>query len=405
MTSYKTISSEVNAELIIKKSKFISIILPVKNKEQVITSLKRLKKQHSKANHICYAFILSKNEQKAFDDGEPSNTAGLPILNVIKNNNLTQVLAVVIRYFGGIKLGAGGLIRAYSKAVSNALTSVVIKEYTNFELYAFEVDYENANILNKIKQKNYEVQKIEYNQTIKVYINLLNKNFNKVNKYLSSLLKKDINLTYVKNVYREKKMTHYFEDIKRKEEDYFLIEDYVANKKYTFKSCNNVFSKNSVDYGTKVLIKTVLKNFDHLGKKVLDLGCGYGAVGVVLANNYPDSHFIMSDITKTASRLSKHNLHLNNITNAEVINSNLFEQIKDKFNFIITNPPIKVGKQVLLNAINQSVEKLKKDGQLVLVIKKSHGKDSIKKAMQKVFGNCEILKRDKGYYILASKKM
>jgi 16S rRNA (guanine1207-N2)-methyltransferase len=200
-------------------------------------------------------------------------------------------------------------------------------------------------------------------------------------------------------------MTHYFEDIKRKEEDYFLIEDYVANKKYTFKSCDNVFSKNSVDYGTKVLIKTVLKNFDHLGKKVLDLGCGYGAVGVVLANNYPDSHFIMSDITKTASRLSKHNLHLNNITNAEVINSNLFEQIKDKFNFIITNPPIKVGKQVLLNAINQSVEKLKKDGQLVLVIKKSHGKDSIKKAMQKVFGNCEILKRDKGYYILASKKM
>ena len=112
----------------------------------------------------------------------------------------------------------------------------------------------------------------------------------------------------------------------------------------------------------------------------------------------------MSDITKTAIRLCKQNIYLNKAENIEVINSDLFEKVEGKFDFIITNPPIKVGKQVLLNLISQSVERLEEGGQIILVIKKSHGKDSIKLALEEAFGNCQILERDKGYYILNSIK-
>ena len=199
-------------------------------------------------------------------------------------------------------------------------------------------------------------------------------------------------------------MSHYFEDVEHEKEDYFLIEDYINHKKYTFQSCDNVFSKNQVDYGTKVLISTILKNYKTLGKRVLDLGCGYGAIGISLADNYKDTHFVMSDITKTAIRLCKQNIYLNKTQNIEIINSDLFDKIDGKFDFIITNPPIKVGKQVLLNLISGAVDRLEENGEIILVIKKSHGKDSIKVALEETFGNCEILEREKGYYILRSQK-
>lgn len=200
-------------------------------------------------------------------------------------------------------------------------------------------------------------------------------------------------------------MSHYFEDIEHTEKDYFIIESFINEKKYKFQSCNNVFSKNEVDYGSKVLINTIIKNYKSLGKRVLDLGCGYGAIGISLADFYRDTQFVMSDVTKTATRLAKHNLFLNNIeNNVEIVNSNIYDDIEGVFDYIITNPPIKVGKSVLHNIIIQAVKKLKKEGELVLVIKKKHGKDSIKKLMQETFDNVEVLKRDKGYYILRSIK-
>ena len=199
-------------------------------------------------------------------------------------------------------------------------------------------------------------------------------------------------------------MSHYFKDIEHSEDDYFLIEGYIDNKKYVFRSCNNVFSKNEVDYGTKVLINTILKNYKTLGKRVLDMGCGYGAIGISLADHYKDTHFVMSDITKTAVRLTKHNLYLNKIENAEVVQGDLYENIEGKFDYIVTNPPIKVGKHVLLNLIEGAFERLEAGGELIIVIRKSHGKDSIKKEMENKFSNCEVLQRDKGYYILASQK-
>lgn len=110
-------------EIVEKKSKFLGYVFSVTTAKQVEEIIKNLKKEHKKATHICYAYIISSDMvlAKAVDDGEPSGTAGRPIYNVIEKKNLKNILVVVVRYFGGIKLGAGGLVRAYTKCASEAV--------------------------------------------------------------------------------------------------------------------------------------------------------------------------------------------------------------------------------------------------------------------------------------------
>lgn len=121
----KTIKENITNEIIINKSKFITILEYVETKEEVENILKKYKKIYKDATHCCYGYILE-NTEKCSDDGEPNSTAGKPILNVLKSNNLTNVLAIVIRYFGGIKLGAGGLVRAYSNSIVSAIEKTTI---------------------------------------------------------------------------------------------------------------------------------------------------------------------------------------------------------------------------------------------------------------------------------------
>ena len=110
----------IENEIIIKKSKFITKYYNIENIKEVDNIINELKKEYKKATHICYAYSIN-GKEKAVDDGEPSHTAGLPILNVIHMKNLNNVLIVVIRYFGGVKLGAGPLTRAYSKSASEII--------------------------------------------------------------------------------------------------------------------------------------------------------------------------------------------------------------------------------------------------------------------------------------------
>ena len=110
-------------ELEINKSRFLAYKLDINSLEEVKPFLEGLKKEHKKARHVCYAYVYNKDivSERCSDDGEPGGTAGYPILNVIKKKNLTNVLVAVVRYFGGIKLGAGGLTRAYTKACAGVL--------------------------------------------------------------------------------------------------------------------------------------------------------------------------------------------------------------------------------------------------------------------------------------------
>ena len=110
-------------EIVINKSRFIAYMFELQSLDDVKTNLEFLKKEYKKATHICYAYVFNINvvSEKCFDDGEPGGTAGYPILNVIKKRGVTNTLVAVVRYFGGIKLGAGGLTRAYTKAAATVL--------------------------------------------------------------------------------------------------------------------------------------------------------------------------------------------------------------------------------------------------------------------------------------------
>lgn len=199
-------------------------------------------------------------------------------------------------------------------------------------------------------------------------------------------------------------MEHYFIAKQHKESDYFTFTENFNGKDFTFKSVDSVFSKNKIDEGTKVLLETVLKNYDTMQGDVLDFGCGVGVIGIVLKTFYESINVDMLDVNSVAVALSKDNCKINNVAQNNVFESNLYDKVDRKYTHIVTNPPIKVGKSILFEVVTGAYDHLCVNGDIVLVIRKSHGEESMKKHMESVFGNCEILKRDKGYYILRSKK-
>lgn len=144
-------------EIIIQKSRFICLLYPIEN-NQIEHILNDIKEKYKGATHYCYAFITS-TYQKYSDDGEPTGTAGNPILNVLKNKSLENVLAVVVRYFGGIKLGAGGLVRAYTKAVSDCISSADIIQKEKGIILEVNVTYENLKNIYSLVNQNSIIQK------------------------------------------------------------------------------------------------------------------------------------------------------------------------------------------------------------------------------------------------------
>lgn len=128
-----------------KGSKFIGLAFRIRNEEEVKEKLEEVKKQYHDARHHCYAYILSADKHRANDDGEPNHSAGDPILGQIKSNELTQVMVVVVRYFGGTKLGVSGLINAYKTAASEALDAAKILKVTIEEVYEIEYSYDITN--------------------------------------------------------------------------------------------------------------------------------------------------------------------------------------------------------------------------------------------------------------------
>ena len=165
---FYTIDSSATAEIIEKKSRFIANAYNVESKEEAEEKIKQIKKKYYDAKHNCFAFsIIEENNVilKSSDDAEPSGTAGEPILNVIKKNNLKNILIVVTRYFGGILLGTGGLTRAYSNAASSVIEKCnIIKEEKGLEAI-IELDYsENDKFKYYCEKNNIRITNIEYNE-------------------------------------------------------------------------------------------------------------------------------------------------------------------------------------------------------------------------------------------------
>lgn len=166
----KTINQTFTNEIIIEKSKFIGIIKPLNNKDDVKNILNEIKKEYPKATHYCYGYIVN-GLQKSNDDGEPSSTAGKPILETLLKNGLFNVILIVVRYFGGIKLGAGGLTRAYVDSASQTIKKSILLTKKEVEIYKINISYELNDVLNRyLIKKSIIVIDVQYLENIEYTI-------------------------------------------------------------------------------------------------------------------------------------------------------------------------------------------------------------------------------------------
>lgn len=164
---YKSVSNENTFEFEEKRSTFIGYIAPVKTEDEAKAFIKKIKAKHHDARHNCHAYVLRDGVMRYSDDGEPQGTAGIPILEVIKKNDIVDVVVVVTRYFGGILLGAGGLVRAYSSAAAGAISTSVIASYIKCTKFKIEIEYPLYDKISKyLSDNNVRVSDIEYNEKI-----------------------------------------------------------------------------------------------------------------------------------------------------------------------------------------------------------------------------------------------
>lgn len=160
------IKQECTNTIVIEKSRFITYLEYCENEDQYKEYLKSIKKKHYDATHVCSAF-LGKDTRRSSDDGEPSGTAGVPMLSCLEKHGMENTAAFVVRYFGGIKLGAGGLIRAYSSSVSEAIKHADLVEDRIFNQYTITLNYETANRIDYLLNKECKEVETEYSENVK----------------------------------------------------------------------------------------------------------------------------------------------------------------------------------------------------------------------------------------------
>ena len=206
---FKTIDKNVQAEIVEKKSKFIANVFYVESVQEAEEIIKKVKKEHNEARHNCFAFsVYAKDgiENRFSDDGEPSGTAGGPMLNIITSKKITNILVVVTRYFGGILLGTGGLVRAYTGAFQEALGKVKIIEKELGMLLKIIVTYSDLEkIKYYLKQNDIDIVKSEFNENVEVYVDITENKLEELNNRLNDLNFNVISQNILENKYIDKK--------------------------------------------------------------------------------------------------------------------------------------------------------------------------------------------------------
>ena len=200
----------------------------------------------------------------------------------------------------------------------------------------------------------------------------------------------------------DKEAEHYFTPSPKSELKFRMIKTYLRGKPFRFLTATGVFSKKRIDLGTKVLVKHML-----LPEKgyVLDIGCGYGVIGIAAAVFNPNLYVIMVDVNKRAVRLAKRNIKINGISNAEVRRGNLYEPVRNMlFDCILSNPPISAGMATVKTIITEAPKYMTNGATLQMVVKSKIGKERLKQIFEETFGNFRVLAKESGYRIMIAEK-
>ena len=182
---YKTIKENSTAEIVEKKSKFIANVFYVESQEEANKCIEEIRKKYFDARHNCFAYSVLAEEgivNRFSDDGEPSGTAGSPMLNILNSNNITNTLVVVTRYFGGILLGTGGLVRAYSDAAKKVIDSIELVDIAKGKEVLIEISYQDVEKLKYyLNKNNISIRDTIYKENVEVYIDIENEKFEELN--------------------------------------------------------------------------------------------------------------------------------------------------------------------------------------------------------------------------------
>lgn len=200
-------------------------------------------------------------------------------------------------------------------------------------------------------------------------------------------------------------MEQYFTQNPTTKDEIFKFNWNALGKEFVFNTSNSIFSKTAVDFGTMVMLETFVANEGGFIGSILDLGCGYGPVGVILAKTMGDVKITMVDINERAVKLSALNGEENKASDKlKIFQSNIFESVEENFDRILTNPPIRAGKETVYTFFDGAYEHLNEGGKLYVVIQKKQGAKSSIDKLTSLFGNCETLYKKSGYFILCCVK-
>lgn len=170
----------------------------------------------------------------------------------------------------------------------------------------------------------------------------------------------------------------------------------VLGNKFTFLTDNGVFSKDGLDFGSRLLLETI--PLEEVGGKILDMGCGYGVFGIVISK-LTSAHVDMVDVNLRALHLATRNAKENSVSNVSIFESNVYQNVSSKYSSIVTNPPIRAGKKVVYDIVMNAKNYLEDDGKLFLVIRKEQGAKSLIVDLEKIY-TVDILKKSKGFFII-----
>lgn len=204
--NYLTVTGYGESEIIISKSRFITYVNRAETEEEAHAFIDKIKKMHHSATHNCSAYMIGEHDniQKANDDGEPNGTAGVPMLEVLKKQHLQDTVVVVTRYFGGIKLGGGGLIRAYGKATTEGLQAAGVVERKLHHIMSIDIDYSwLGKVENEVRSSQYILEEIQYLEDVRITVFVLEDEVEKFTNWITEITNGQAKISLVREQFVE----------------------------------------------------------------------------------------------------------------------------------------------------------------------------------------------------------